>query len=282
MIKDSVYKRYIPEIDAPEGIDGGEAVWFIFSGNKMLVKVGQGKLLPPRFVRPAEVGLEVTGYQYLGTLDKVPAYSGEVNDEKTVPEGMEFRELRSLYGAMEDDEFLLAGKAIQIAAWDTSNQFCSRCGTAVEVVPGERAKKCPKCGLVKYPQICPAVIVAIIKDSKILLAHSRNFRSGMYGVISGFVEPGETFEECVKREAMEEVKIKVKNIKYFKSQPWPFPNSIMVAFTAEYESGELTPDGVEIEDAGWYGVDNLPTVPANYSVARQLINWYLEQYSVNL
>lgn len=282
MIKDSVYKKYIPAIEAPEGAAGCEAVWFVFAGNRMLVRVGEDKVTPPRFVRPADAGLGIARSQYLGTLGGIPAYSGEVPDEKIVPPGMEYRELRSLYGAMEDDEFLLAGKAIQIAAWDSTNQYCSRCGTAVEDTPGERAKKCPKCGLVKYPQICPAVIVAIIKDSKILLAHSRNFKPGLYGVISGFVEPGETFEECVKREAMEEVNITVKNIKYFRSQPWPFPNSLMVAFTAEYEAGELAPDGVEIEDAGWYGADNLPMVPTNYSVARQLINWFLEQYAVNL
>lgn len=274
MVKDSVYKRYIPAIEAPEGVDSSKAVWFIFAGNKLLVKFEEDKAVPPEFVKPADMGLEILRSQYLGTIEGEHCYSGEAANEKVVPEGMEYRELRSLYGVMEEDVFLLAGRAIQIVAWDSMNLYCSRCGTSVELIPGERAKKCPKCGLVKYTQICPAAIVAIIKDSKILLAHSKNFKPGLYGVISGFVEAGETFEECIKREAMEEVGIKVKNIKYFKSQPWPFPNSLMVAFTAEYEEGELRPDGVEIEDAGWYGTDELPMIPSNYSVARQLIDWF--------
>lgn len=276
-IMDSIYKRYIPAVDAPEGSDSSEAIWFIFAGNKLLVKLDGEKAALPRFVNPAASGIGIIRSQYLGTLGGVHCYSGEASDGSFAPAGMEFRELRPLFGVLEDDEFLLAGRAIQIVAWDSANRYCSRCGSPVGSLPGERAKKCPECGLVKYPQICPAIIVAVIKDSKILLAHSRNFKPGYYGVISGFVEPGETFEECVRREVMEEVAITVKNIKYFKSQPWPFPNSLMVAFTAEYAGGELRPDGVEILDAGWYGEGEFPAVPANYSVARQLIDWFCEQ-----
>lgn len=280
MIKDSIYKRYIPAVDAPEGAEGQEALWFVFSAGKMLVKPEGERAVPPRFTRPSDIGLEMARNQYLGTIDGVHSFSAEAAQGAAAPQGMEFRDLRSLYGVLEDDLFLVAGRAVQMAAWDSSNLFCSRCGKPVEKIPGEIAKRCPVCGLVKYPQICPAVIVAVTRDSKILLAHNKNFKSGLYGVISGFVEPGETFEECVKREAMEEVGISVKNIRYFRSQPWPFPNSMMVAFTAEYESGELRPDGTEIEDAGWYGADWLPAVPSNFSVARQLIEWFKGQHGV--
>ncbi len=281
MISESVYKRYIPEVDAPEGAYSSSAVWFIFAGNKLLVKLAGEKAVLPKFEKPLDSGLEIVHSQYLGTLEGERCFSGVAADETTVPEGMEYRDLRSLYGILEDDEFLLAGRAVQIAAWDSTNLYCSRCGLPVETVPGERAKKCPKCGLMKYPQICPAIIVAITKDSKILLAHNRNFKSGLYSIIAGFLEPGETFEECVHREVAEEVGIRVRNIKYFKSQPWPFPNSLMVGFTAEYDGGELHPDGVEIKDAGWYGADELPMLPlpSSYSVARQLIDWFSAQYA---
>jgi NAD+ diphosphatase len=143
---------------------------------------------------------------------------------------------------------------------------------------GERAKVCPKCGYLAYPRIAPAIIVAILNGDKILLAHNRNFRNNIYSLIAGYVEPGETFEQCVAREVGEEVGIRVKNIKYFGSQPWPFPYSIMVAFTAEYDGGEITPDGFEIVDAGWYSHDNLPFIPAKGSVARKLIDLYIEKF----
>jgi NAD+ diphosphatase len=143
---------------------------------------------------------------------------------------------------------------------------------------GERAKRCPECGFISYPVICPAVITAIIKDRKILLAHNRSFKGNMYSLIAGFVEAGETLEECVKREIMEEVGLQVKNVKYLGSQPWPFPNSLMIGFTAEYESGEIAVDGVEISDAKWFDIDNLPELPSEISIARKIINWYIENF----
>ena len=127
-----------------------------------------------------------------------------------------------------------------------------------------------------FPRLAPAVIVAVTKGDKILLAHSSEWRGKLYSVLAGFVEPGETFEECVEREIMEEVGIKVKNIRYFGSRPWPFPHSLMVGFTAEYESGEITIDQVEITDAQWFTSDNLPLVPGKISIARQLIDWFVE------
>ncbi|HEY5585326.1 MAG TPA: NAD(+) diphosphatase, partial [Ruminiclostridium sp.] len=166
-------------------------------------------------------------------------------------------------------------KAFQIVSWDQTNQFCGRCGSSTQPQPSERAKICPKCGFISYPRICPATITAIFKDDKILLAHAAAFKGNLYSLIAGFLEPGETLEECVKREIMEEVSLKVKNIKYFGSQPWPFPNSMMIGFTAEYESGEITVDGVEISEAGWFGVDNLPELPFEMSIARKIINSYI-------
>jgi NAD+ diphosphatase len=191
-------------------------------------------------------------------------------------EGILFKDLRSLYGILDEDIFLLAGKAYQIINWDKNHQFCGRCGSHTENLEGERAKKCPKCGFISYPVLSPAVITAIIKGNKILLAHNSGFKNNMYSLIAGFVEPGETLEEGVKREIMEEVGVQVKNVKYWGSQPWPFPNSLMIGFTAEYESGEINVDGVEIASAAWFDINNLPKLPTEISIARKIINWYIE------
>lgn len=181
-----------------------------------------------------------------------------------------------LYNAIDEDIFLLAGKAIQIVSWDQTHQYCGRCGNKTETLTGERAKKCPVCGLLNYPRLAPAVITAVLKDHQILLTHNIAFRGKMHGLVAGFVEPGETLEECARREILEEVGIGVKNLRYFNSQPWPFPNSLMLGFIAEYESGEIRADGKEISEAGWYTADNLPEIPPKLSIARELIDWFAE------
>jgi NAD+ diphosphatase len=145
----------------------------------------------------------------------------------------------------------------------------------------ERAKICPKCGLVAYPRLSPAVIVAVLRDNCILLAHSHRFPAKFYSVLAGFVEPGETLEECVEREVYEEVGIRVRAIRYFGSQPWPFPDSLMIAFTANYAGGEIRIDHSEIADANWFSANDLPHIPPKISIARQLIDWFLEKESIS-
>jgi NAD+ diphosphatase len=135
---------------------------------------------------------------------------------------------------------------------------------------------CPQCGLINYPRLSPAVIVAVLKNNKILLGRNKRFKLPFYSVLAGFVEPGETLEQCVKREIHEEVGITVKNIRYFGSQPWPFPDSLMIAFTADYAGGDIHLDGSEIIDAAWFGKDNLPQIPPRISIARQLIEWFIQ------
>jgi NAD+ diphosphatase len=130
-----------------------------------------------------------------------------------------------------------------------------------------------------YPRLSPAVITAVLKDNKILLSHYAAFKGNMHTIIAGFVEPGETLEECIKREILEEVGIQVRNIKYFGSQPWPFPNSLMIGFTAEYESGEISVDRTEISEAGWYDVNSLPELPPKMSIAREIIDWFIQSNS---
>ena len=144
----------------------------------------------------------------------------------------------------------------------------------MEDMPDERAKRCPACGLVNYPRLSPAVIVAVIKGDQILLARNKRFRAPFYSVLAGFVEPGETLEQCVQREIHEEVGLSVKNIRYFGSQPWPFPNSLMIGFVADYAGGEIAVDNSELMEAGWFSAESLPVLPSPISIAWQLIDWF--------
>jgi NAD+ diphosphatase len=173
--------------------------------------------------------------------------------------------------------FWIAGRAFQIMDWDRNHQFCGFCGSPTRDKVEERVRICPRCGQLHYPRISPAVIVAVTRDEEILLARAHRFPQAMYSVIAGFVEPGESLEHCVHREIKEEAGITVKNLRYFGSQSWPFPNSLMVAFTAEYDEGQLTIDSSEISDAGWYSVDRLPRIPDKVSIARKLIDWFIDQ-----
>jgi NAD+ diphosphatase len=276
MHRESIYKHYEPAV-VPKNEVVDEVYWFAFCDNKMLVTVDNDNFSIPYFTNLQAVNISPVRTQYLGILQGHPCYSAEISPDTTAPEGLTFVDLRSLYGILDEDLFLLAGKAFQIVSWDQAHQFCGRCGSPTQEQPGERAKICPKCGFISYPRICPAVITAILKEDKILLAHAVHFKGNMYSLIAGFLEPGETLEECVQREITEEVGIKVKNIKYFSSQPWPFPNSMMIGFTAEYESGEIAVDGAEISQAGWFSVDTLPELPSEVSIARKIINWYIEK-----
>jgi NAD+ diphosphatase len=279
MHRESIYKNYNPAVVAPDSANLSQCYWFGFcvNQNKMLIKIDSNNFTVPLLENLRELNISPVRIQYLGTLNDIPCYSAEIYPEAPIPEGMQLVSLRSLYGALDQDVYLLAGKAYQIVSWDQTNQFCGRCGSETDYQPGERAKICPKCGLISYPRICPAVITAVLKEDKILLAHAKGFQGNMYSLIAGFLESGETLEECVQRELMEEVKIKVKNIKYFGSQPWPYPNSMMIGFIAEYDSGEITVDGEEIADAGWYDKDNLPELPSEMSIAREIIEWYRQK-----
>ena len=276
MSRESIYKRYQPAITSEPGNDD-YGYWFVFCLNKLLVKTDEPNIPYSRNLE--EINLSPVRTQYLGTLQGKPCYSVEVSPDTVAPEGMSFRELRSLYGILDEDIYLLAGRAVQIVRWDEQHQYCGRCGNKTETLQGERAKKCPVCGFISYPRLSPAVITAVIKDNQILLTHYATFRGNMHTIVAGFVEPGETLEECVEREIQEEVGIQVKNIKYFKSQPWPYPNSLMIGFTAEYDSGEISVDNTEISDAGWYDANNLPELPSKMSIAREIIDWFIQSNS---
>lgn len=272
------YYNFEPGIERPREEKSSD-LWFVFKNGDILIECKEEKILIPDRKKINRYLGGMNHIHYIGRLNEIHCFAaqlGEVWDvaKEMAEDGLSFTSLRSLASEVTEDIFNVAGIAIQVINWDKDHKYCGRCASVMIEGEGERVKICPKCGLANYPRISPAVIVAVLKDDEILLAHNKNFSDRVFSLIAGFVEIGENLEECVEREVMEEVGIKVKNIAYFKSQPWPFPNSLMVAFTAEYDSGEICSDGVEIEEAHWYKANKLPLLPSKASIARKLIDWF--------
>jgi NAD+ diphosphatase len=263
---------FVSEVEPPALMDQ-PAWWFACAGSKLLVDATNQ--LP--FVSSlTKLGLQPIRTQFLGSFDGLPCYSAEITPE-ALPSGMVLVGLRDLYGVLDDDLFQIAGRAVQIVEWDQTHQYCGRCATPTQQLPHERAKRCPNCGLVNYPRLSPAVIVLIARGDEILLARAPRFPEGMYSILAGFVEPGESLEETIRREVREEVGIEITDICYFGSQPWPYPNSLMIGFTATYAAGEIVIDSEEIVDAGWFNKHQLPAIPPKLSIARKLIDWFVAQ-----
>ena len=218
------------------------------------------------------------GLHFLGTLDGQAMWGVDV-PYGTDPADGAATDLYSYYGRASEDEWLVAGRAVQIVEWARTHRFCGRCATPTELSPSERSMKCPKCGLLAFPRLAPAMITLVTRgegdEQEALLAQGVNFRGSMYSCLAGFVEPGESLEGAVVREVREEVGVDVTNVRYWGSQPWPFPHSLMLGFHATYESGEIVCEPSEILDANWYRKDALPNIPPGISIARKLIDAWL-------
>jgi len=255
------------------------AWWFAFRENKLLVRTESDRVSLPCSNSFEEIGLTPSCQHYLGRLGDRDCFAVGVADEAGPPSGMTFEGLRQVHGRLDEDLFWIAARAVQIVEWDRTHQFCGRCGVRMHLRPTERAKECPRCGLLHFPRLAPAIIVLIERGNQLLLARSKRFATGMYSVLAGFVDPGESLEEAVEREIREEVGLNVKELRYFGSQPWPFPHSLMIGFTATYAGGKITVDPSEIETAGWFTVDNLPPLPGKISIARKLIDGFIAKHA---
>ena len=257
---------------------------FVIRGNELLVEEEDGRAFIPK--RSAlKKSLPLGAMQYLGALNETHCFAVSVSKEDGVPDNGRFAQLRNLYGTLTEAEFQVALRALHLVHWEAETRFCGTCGAPVAWHPSERAKQCPKCGRVIYPVISPATITAVTKGDKLLLLNHRRSAEGIYALLAGFAEPGETLEECVRRETQEEAGIKVRDVCYFGSQPWGFSGALMVGFTAEYESGNLVLQESEIRAADWFTAAEVPNVSfynapgAPCSIAWHLIRHFLASHS---
>lgn len=254
----------------PVAKDGEPIQWFVFSGGNLLVRpTSDGVELPVAGVWPF-AKLLTTRRLYLGLWHGQPCHAAEV-DALTAPPGMRFESLRALWSRLDESLLGVASLAAQLIEWDRTHQFCGCCGAPTQRRADERARHCPACDSMAYPRLAPVVMVRIVRDGQILLARAPRFAPGVYSVLAGFVEAGETLEQAIHREVLEEVNIQICKVRYFASQSWPFPHSLMIAFTADYLAGDLRADGREIVEVGWFARDALPGLPSPMSMAWRLI-----------
>lgn len=247
-----------------------QALCYVWRDDKILTRVGELPTLPST---ADLVGLGISGTRYyLGRYQDVDCVAISVAPDTPEAAGWQWRGLRTLFLQLPDPLLALAGRAFQIAEWDRSHRFCGRCGTRTRDKAGERAKECPACGYVAYPRLSPAMMVLVTRNQELLLARARRFPPAVYSALAGFVEAGESIEDCIHREVREEVGVEVVGLRYVASQSWPFPHSLMIAYTAEYAGGEVRPCDDEIVDARWFALDALPQLPSPVSIARHLID----------
>ena len=250
------------------------SIWFIVQNDGLLL-LKNDNILPndidikpmvPSFLRQLN----------LGAHHHINYYCAEISPEVAIPDVFHVIPLRQALSIFHCDMYGMAVKAYSVINWDKNHQFCSRCGCVTEHQAKVFERLCTSCRLAFYPRISPSIIVLIKRDDHLLMARSPHFSPGVYGLIAGFVDVGESAEDAVHREVFEEVGLKIKNLSYFGSQQWPFPDSLMIAFTADYASGEIVIDNIEIEAAGWYKYDNLPGLPSvAISIGSRLINEFV-------
>jgi NAD+ diphosphatase len=244
---------------------------FLFHGGKLLVR--EPDLALPGAAVLAGLDLDPARLQPVGLLDGRYAQAGWLDSDAAPPAGYSWRPLRSLFGALDDVQLSVAGRAAQITEWARTHRFCGACGSATERASGERCFKCVACGHMAYPRISPAMMVLIRKGDSVLLAMHVASSAKRFTPLAGFLEAGEAIEEAVHREVFEEVGLRVTNLRYFGSQSWPFPHSLMIAFVADYLDGEIRVDPSEIAEARWFGPgDEWPERVPHVSISSVLVD----------
>lgn len=268
---------FVPAIEPPPSAEAADAnaMYFAVHRKGLVVRSedGRTRMLDAKEAREVSTGPA----HYLGQLGAAHAFAVSVSMSEDPAAPFSLMPLRGLFGAIDDEVFAIAGRAVQIVEWATTHRFCGRCATPTERTPGERSMRCPACNLSAYPRIAPAIITLVRKGELALLAHGARFPAPFYSTLAGFVEPGESLEETLVREVKEEVGVEVGDLRYFGSQSWPFPHSLMLGFFATWKSGEIVIDPSEIVDAKWFRADELPMIPPPLSISRKLIDVWLDE-----
>lgn len=263
---------FIPGIVPPADVT--RRTWFLVHPKGVVLRADDTL---PDDADAAALEVDVNDAHYLGRFGDAECFAAPVEPGKRVPSPFIVAGVRTLYGKLDEATLGVAGRAIQVIDWATSHRFCGRCATPTVRLPTERCLRCPACELSAYPRITPAMIVLVRRGAEALLASNANFPGGFYSTLAGFAEIGESLEETVAREVREEVGVEVKDIRYFGSQPWPFPHSLMVGFVAEHAAGEIVIDPKEISDAKWFTATDLPMLPPPISIARRMIDAWLAE-----
>lgn len=259
----------------PEGQSHDDAWYFVIVGQEILCVSENGSPRPILADEMRWLEIERHAEIFLGRYQGRSCFA--VVASGRAPQGYALLNLRAWLGRVAPPVFYLAGRAQQLADWERDHRFCGRCGTNMENHSVDRAKQCPNCGLISYPRLSPSIIVLIRKGEEMLLARNANWPRGMYSTLAGFVEPGESIEQTVHREVLEEVGLRVKNVRYLGSQSWPFPNSLMLGFHADYASGDIVCQEGEIADAKWFHYSDLPGVPPGTAISRWLIDHFIDE-----
>jgi len=237
-----------------------------FVDGKLLLPEPDGAPLRP--LQPEGWQQDAQARHYLGQLDGVDCWALRV---PAAPDGWRPVPLRAAMMGLSAPLAGLASRAAQVLDWDRTHRFCGACGAATEHQASERARRCPACAHTAYPRISPAMMALVWRPGEVLLARAPHFVNQMYSALAGFVEAGESIEQCIHREVAEEVGVQVDDLRYYGSQSWPFPNSLMIAFTARWTGGEIVPQESEIADAQWFAIDALPNIPPRFSISGHLI-----------
>lgn len=253
------------------------ALWFPFREGELLVQQNEHGV---SIISGDDASLAVVQPQtitYLGTLGDQPCMTCEVSAGTTLPANWKALSLRALYDQVDITLYGIAGYALQILLWQRNSRYCPVCGHETEIIPASWGKECHNCGHISYPPSVPAILVLVHDGERVLLAHKPGW-GRRYSILAGFVEPGESLEECVAREVMEEVGVNITDITYVGSQPWPFPHQLMIGYMARYVSGDIRIDELELDDAQWFQIDALPELPPPMSLARQIIIAWLKMH----
>lgn len=259
-------------------MDNKNSFWAIFCGGDILLK----KAIDGSYTLPCETTspVEIQGEIFNVGNSTTPCVSSRFKEDSPLPDSYEFMNLRTSFNYICNEQYTMASKGEELLFWDGNTHFCGRCGSTMQRHT-EISKRCPNCNWEIFPQLSPAILVLVRRGDEALLVHARNFKRPFFGLVAGFVETGESLEECVRREVREETSLEISNIRYVGSQTWPYPANLMIGFTADYAGGELHFADGELSEGGFFRADNLPMIPTRPSLARQLIDDWLVSYGIS-